>query len=78
MTDIKTLKKRLIYQSQHRGMKELDAVLGQHVRDNIDTLSEEELVDLENLLNKPDVELYDLWCEGRLESRLRRNDNGGK
>ena len=52
------LKKRLIYQSQHRGMKEMDLALGRFVKQHIHEMNEEEVLQLEWLLSFPDHVIY--------------------
>lgn len=64
MTDIVTKRKRLYYQSQHRGMREMDLVLGGFAQRHLDTLNEEELRQFEALLAFPDGELYGWLFEG--------------
>ncbi|MBO0347323.1 succinate dehydrogenase assembly factor 2 [Roseibium sp. CAU 1637] len=56
--------KRILFRSWHRGMKEMDLLLGGFVDAKIDELTEEELVELENLLNAHDQDLYS-WMSGR-------------
>lgn len=58
-----TLKKRLLYQSQHRGMKEMDLLLGEFARYFLHTMNVEELLAFEDLLAFPDQELYGWFFE---------------
>ena len=62
MENIEIFKKRLCYQSQHRGTREMDLLLGgfSHA---IDTLSLEELKQFEILLSFPDHALYSVFFE---------------
>ena len=58
-----TLKKRLLYQSQHRGIKEMDLLLGEFARRFLQTMNAKELLAFENLLAFPDQELYGWFFE---------------
>ena len=64
MEKIDILKKRLLYQSQHRGIREMDLVLGGFAQQFLQTLNEEELVQFEDLLAFPDQDLYSWFFEG--------------
>jgi antitoxin CptB len=57
------LKKRLIYQSNHRGCKETDWIFGAFCEVWIDRLSEVQLQEYDQLLQMPDVDLY-RWFTG--------------
>lgn len=57
-------RKRLMFRCWHRGMKEMDLLLGGFVNAHIDTLSEAELDELENLVSAHDQDLY-AWMTGR-------------
>ncbi len=56
--------KKLLYQSLHRGCKEMDFILGEFACDNLDNLTQEELTDYEKLLEVEDVYIYD-WISGK-------------
>ncbi|MEO0496611.1 MAG: succinate dehydrogenase assembly factor 2 [Pseudomonadota bacterium] len=56
-------RKRLLFRSWHRGIREMDLVLGSFADANIGELSEEELVAYETLLEVPDPELFK-WISG--------------
>ena len=64
MEKIDTLKKRLLYQSQHRGMKEMDLILGGFAQQFLQTMNDEELLQFEDLLVIPDQDLYSWFFEG--------------
>lgn len=57
-------RKRILYRCQHRGMKEMDILLGGYVGENIATMSEAELATLEVLMDVSDQELF-AWMIGR-------------
>ena len=54
------LKKQIIYRSTHRGTKEMDLLLGNFVKKNIDKFTDSELKDLENLIGIED-EILQKW-----------------
>jgi antitoxin CptB len=58
MKEIDLFRKRLYYQSQHRGMKEMDLILGGFAQQHLQTLTEEELLEFEQLLALSDQQLY--------------------
>lgn len=77
MEDIEILRKRLLYQSEHRGMREMDMVLGGFARYHLKTMSFHELKQFESLLAISDQTLYgwffdELHCpENRFEILIR-------
>ncbi|MES0881971.1 succinate dehydrogenase assembly factor 2 [Roseibium sp. SCP14] len=56
--------KKILFRCWHRGMKEMDLLLGGFANAQIDRLSEEELLELEHLLTAHDQDLY-AWMTGR-------------
>ena len=60
MTNKEILKKQIIYRSTHRGTKEMDLLLGNFVKKNIDKFTDSELKDLENLMEIED-EILQKW-----------------
>ena len=48
---------KIIYRSQYRGTKEMDIFVSSFVKSIIDTLSFEELVDLDKLINMNDEDI---------------------
>ena len=56
-------KKKLLYQSQHRGMKEVDIFLGAYAEKHLRFMSENELILFEALLKERDLDLYN-WITG--------------
>lgn len=65
--DLSTLperRKRLLYRSTHRGMKEADVLLGGFVSAHIGTLSDDQIDRLETLLDELDVDIMD-WVIGK-------------
>lgn len=63
MDKLQLLKKRLLYQSQHRGIKEMDLLLGAFAEKFIRTMEEKELKQFEALLSFSDPILYSWFFE---------------
>jgi antitoxin CptB len=51
-------RKRLLFRSWHRGMREMDLILGRFVDEEIGALSEADVEELERLIELPDADLY--------------------
>ena len=51
-------RKRLLFRCWHRGTREMDLILGRFADAEIDTLSDDELAQLERLIEVPDPDLY--------------------
>jgi antitoxin CptB len=57
-------RKRLLYRCWHRGMREMDLILGRFVDEEIGSLTDTELNDLESLIEVPDPDLYAALRDG--------------
>jgi len=66
-------RKKLLYQSQHCGMKENDFLLGRYAVRFIETMVEDDLRAFEALLEDSDNDIYN-WITGR-EDRPERHRN---
>lgn len=58
-------RKRLLFRCWHRGTREMDIILGRFADDNIASLSDDEIVDLERLIELPDPDLYAAFSGGQ-------------
>ena len=56
-------RKRILYRGWHRGMRELDLILGSYLDSHISNIPDQKLDELEILLEVPDSELYN-WLSG--------------
>jgi len=56
-------RKRLLYRSNYRGFKEADMILGGFAKAHIETMSDEEITQFEELLGAKDHDIYDWLCE---------------
>ena len=63
MKNYNNLKKQIIYRSTHRGTKEMDLLLGNFVKKNIDKFNNTELKDLAKLLSIDDEVIYKWYFE---------------
>ena len=54
MKKIDSIKKKIKYRAEYRGIKEMDLLLSNFVKKYIDTFSYEELMDLYEILKKDD------------------------
>lgn len=50
-------RKRLLWRATHRGIREMDLILGGFVRARIEQLNEEDLASLEQIVEIPDQQL---------------------
>ena len=58
--NIKEFKKKIIYRSTYRGTKEMDALISSFTKKIINDLNDDELINLSNLLDIDDENLYKL------------------
>ena len=52
MKKIDTIKRKIIYRAEYRGIKEMDILLSNFVKKYIDTFNYNELIDLHDILKK--------------------------
>ncbi len=50
-------RKRLLWRATHRGIKEMDLILGGYVTREIDRLSDADIVELEAIMDIPDQDM---------------------
>ena len=74
MNNIDIFKKKILYLTQHRGIKEMDLLLGNFVEKYINVFNEKELEELESLLSIDDNTLYS-WYLNQKESDLIPNNS---
>lgn len=67
-------RKRLIFRSWHRGMKEMDQIMGSFANKNVPIFSPQELDVYEQLLENSDPDLYDWICR-RIEVPANKNSD---
>ncbi|NWG46649.1 MAG: succinate dehydrogenase assembly factor 2 [Alphaproteobacteria bacterium] len=62
--DLDIRRKRALFRAGHRGMKELDLILGRFAEHNAGAFDSSELAAFEELLEHQDQDIYD-WLAGR-------------
>jgi antitoxin CptB len=63
--DLPPRKKRLLYQAWHRGMKEMDIIMGHFADTHLATLDDADTDEFERLLNEQDRDLLS-WILGEI------------
>ena len=61
MTTKEILKRQIVYRSKHRGTKEMDLLLSNFVKRNIDKFGYKELKDLNNILSMDDDVIHNWY-----------------
>ena len=56
-------RRKLLFMCWHRGIREMDLIMGRFADEHIDVLSDQEVIDLERLAQQPDQNLLD-WFTG--------------
>ena len=74
MSNLSKLKKKILYRSMHRSTKEMDLILSNFVKKNIDSLDKEELNELDFLLNIDDQVLYKWYLNQEIDTFIPVND----
>ena len=64
--DLDVRRRKILFRSWHRGLREMDVLMGQFADAEIGNLSEEELSDFELLIEVPDRDLLG-WLTGEQE-----------
>ena len=59
LEELDNRRKRLIFRSWHRGMREMDLIMGTFADNNVPAMSVAELDLYEELLHTPDPDVYD-------------------
>ena len=73
MTELKILKKKLLYRSSYRGTKEMDILLSSFVKEYIDKLNSTDLNDLNMLLDLEDEDIYNFYQNDILKKNIKLN-----
>ena len=62
----KLLKKKILHRSKYRGIKELDIIFERFITLNSKDLSDEDYIDLEQILDIPDTELFEIILKKKI------------
>lgn len=73
MKKLENLKKKIIYRSSYRGTKEMDLLLSAFVKYYIESLSINDLFELEKFLNFEDEVIGDFYFKNKISKDLERN-----
>ncbi|MEE2667611.1 MAG: succinate dehydrogenase assembly factor 2 [Pseudomonadota bacterium] len=57
-------RKKIIFRSNHRGIKEMDLILGNYAKNNVERMNDKELKIFDDLIDISDPELYE-WFSNR-------------
>ena len=71
--NIDQLKKKIIYRSNYRGTKEMDKLLGAFTKKHINQLEEEDLIQLIELLEIDDNNLYNFYNGLNTDVKFKNN-----
>jgi antitoxin CptB len=61
--DLDVRRRRILFRSWHRGLREMDLIMGRFADAEIGTLTDTELDELERLIEVPDADLF-RWITG--------------
>ena len=65
--DLEPRRKRVLFRAWHRGIREMDLIMGRFADAEIGTMPEADLAEFERLIEVPDRDLY-LWLTGETET----------
>jgi len=73
MNSIDLLKKKILYRSEYRGIKEMELLLNSFVKKHINDFSITELKQLDDLLNFDDDGLFKWYSNKKVEIKITNN-----
>ncbi len=73
MNSIEQLKKKILYRSEYRGIKEMELLLNSFVKKHINDFSILELKQLHDLLNFDDDNLFKWYLNKKIEIKIPNN-----
>ena len=73
MNSIDLLRKKILYRSEYRGIKETELLLGSFIKKYIDDFSAVELKQLNDLLNIDDNSLFKWYLNKKVEIKIPKN-----
>ena len=73
MNELEIFKKKLIYRSNYRGTKEMDILLSEFVKKNIDKFNETELNELDKFLDFQDDVIWNYYHHDIIEQNIDKN-----
>ena len=73
MNSIDLLRKKILYRSEYRGIKEMELLLNSFVKKHINDFSIVELKQLDDLLNFDDNSLFNWYLNKKVEIKIPNN-----
>ena len=73
MNNIDLLRKKILYRSEYRGIKEMELLLNSFVKKHINDFSIAELKQLDDLLNFDDDSLFKWYLNKKVEIKIPNN-----
>ena len=73
MNSIDLLRKKILYRSEYRGIKEMELLLNSFVKNHINDFSIAELKQLDYLLNFDDDSLFKWYLNKKIEIKIPNN-----
>ena len=70
MKKIDTIKKKIRYRAEYRGIKEMDLLLSRFVKKYIDILNPQELIDLYEILEKDDDTIFKWYANKNTSNEI--------
>ena len=74
MKELEIFKKKLLYRSNYRGTKELDILLSQFVKKNINNFNKSQLKELDKFLDFEDDVILDYYHNGVIKRDIDKNE----
>ena len=74
MNSIDLLRKKILYRSEYRGIKEMELLLNSFVKKHINDFSIVELKQLDDLLNFDDDSLFKWYLNKKIEIKVPNNE----
>ena len=74
MSELESLKKKIIYRANYRGTKEMDILLGKFVDKYVNSFSLKQLEDLYVFLNLEDEIIYNFYQRKQYEKNIVKNE----
>jgi len=71
MNKLDSIKKKIKYRSEYRGIKELDIILGKFVKKYIDSFNYNELLDLHSILEKDDDLIFKWYVDKKKNNSIK-------
>ncbi len=73
MNELEIFKKKLLYRSNYRGTKEMDILLSQFVKKNINSFNEEQLLELDKFLDYEDEVILNFYNHSVIKENIDKN-----